>query len=323
MNLKEIEYIVKIAEERNVTRAAQKLFITPSALNQQLLHLERDIGTPLFNRSRTGWTPTEAGEVYLGTAREMLRMKRETYRRLQDIAAVKKGTLSIGFPPERGAFMFTDVYPDFHREYPGIVINVTEASVRRQQQMIAQGGLDIGFMTLRDSQKTEDAYIHIASEELILAVPSVHPLCGQASLTGKGPYPELDIRGLKYEPFALMYRESTIRECVDSIFQQAGFVPNVLFETSRAKTIIDMIAARMCCGLVPYTDSIPPRKEVAFFCLPGHPTWDLAASYRRNSYLSMPARRFIDLASCYWKRELALPGADAGGQAAHVSTASP
>ena len=41
MNLKEIEYIVKIAEERNVTRAAEKLFITPSALNQQLLHLER------------------------------------------------------------------------------------------------------------------------------------------------------------------------------------------------------------------------------------------------------------------------------------------
>ena len=211
MNLKEIEYIVKISEERNVTRAAEKLFITPSALNQQLLHLERDIGTPLFNRSRTGWTPTEAGEVYLETAREMLRMKREAYHRLQDIAAVKKGTLSIGFPPERGAHMFTYVYPDFHREYPGIVIHVTEASVRRQQQMIARGGLDIGFMTLSDSQKTEDTYIHIASEELILAVPSVHPLCGQAYRDGSGPYPVLDITGLKYEPFALMYRESTIR----------------------------------------------------------------------------------------------------------------
>ena len=52
MNLKEIEYIVKIAEERNVTRAAEKLFITPSALNQQLLHLERDIASvqPLPHR---------------------------------------------------------------------------------------------------------------------------------------------------------------------------------------------------------------------------------------------------------------------------------
>lgn len=95
MNLKEIEYIVKISEERNVTRAAEKLFITPSALNQQLLHLERDIGTPLFNRSRTGWTPTEAGEVYLETAREMLRMKREAYHRLQDIAAVKRAPFPL------------------------------------------------------------------------------------------------------------------------------------------------------------------------------------------------------------------------------------
>lgn len=93
-------------------------------------------------------------------------------------------------------------------------------------------------------------------------------------------------------------------------FRQAGFVPNVLFETSRAKTIIDIIAARMCCGLVPYTDSIPPRKEVAFFCLPGHPTWNLAASYRKNSYLSMPARHFIELASAYWKEELAPPHMD-------------
>ena len=103
MNLKEIEYIVKIAEERNVTRAAKKLFLTPSALNQQLLHLEREIGTPLFFRSRTGWSPTEAGEVYLSAAREMLRLKRETYHRLQDITDAKKGSLSIGFPPERGA----------------------------------------------------------------------------------------------------------------------------------------------------------------------------------------------------------------------------
>lgn len=54
MNLKEIEYILKIDEEKNVTRAAEKLFLTPSALNQQLLRLEQEIGAPLFNRIRNG-----------------------------------------------------------------------------------------------------------------------------------------------------------------------------------------------------------------------------------------------------------------------------
>lgn len=154
MNLKEIEYIVKIAEEQNVTHAAEKLFITPSALNQQLLHLEREIGTPLFFRSRNGWQPTEAGAIYLSAARELLNIKRETYHRLQDIVEKKKGSLSVGFPPERGSSMFTHVYPAFHQEYPEITINVYEASVHKQQQMISKGQLDIGFVTLCEDRKS-------------------------------------------------------------------------------------------------------------------------------------------------------------------------
>ena len=65
MNLKEIEYILKIDEERNVTRAAEKLYLTPSALNQQLLRLEQEIGSPLFNRVRSGWTRTPAEDIYM------------------------------------------------------------------------------------------------------------------------------------------------------------------------------------------------------------------------------------------------------------------
>ena len=76
MDTKQIEYILKIAEENNITRAADKLFLTQSALNQQLLKLEKELGTPLFYRSRTNWRPTEAGEVYLRNAREILRLKR-------------------------------------------------------------------------------------------------------------------------------------------------------------------------------------------------------------------------------------------------------
>ena len=72
MDLKQIEYILKIAEEKNITHAAEKLFITQSALNQQLLKLEKELGCPLFYRSRTDWRPTPAGEIYLDAARQIL-----------------------------------------------------------------------------------------------------------------------------------------------------------------------------------------------------------------------------------------------------------
>lgn len=303
MNLKEIEYFVKIAEEKNVTRAAEKLFITPSALNQQLLNLERDLETPLFFRARGGWTLTKAGEIYLAAAREMLKLKNDTYHKLQDVIQTKKGTLSIGIPPERGSKMFTHVYPIFHTEYPHIVIKVVEKSVKSQQQLIAKGELDLGFMTLRNIQKTEDEYIDICPEELVLILPKLHPLCKKASI-GTGHYPELDISLLKDEPFALMHRESTIFEHVELIFRQAGIIPNILFETSRANTIIDMVAAGMCCGIIPDHDNLAHRDEIAFFSLPDHPTWKIMASYKKGSYLSKPARRFIELADEYWKHSL-------------------
>lgn len=307
MNLKTIEYIVMIDEEKNVTRAAGKLFITPSALTQHLLHLEAELGMPLFHRARSGWTPTEAGAIYLETAREMLRLKRETYKRMQDVAAIRRGTLSVGFPPDRGAAMFKQVYPLFHQDYPDIVINVVETSVRRQQQLIAAGDLDIGFLTLREHQKTEDEYIHIRDEELVIVVPDEHPacrLCRESSVSGGdySPYPEIELAHLRYEPFALMYRESTISDCVRQIFHQAGFWPNVLFETARSQTIIEMVVSRLCCSIVPDSEAVPHPDGVAFFCLPDHPVWSIAASYKKNAYLSKPARHFIDLAVAYWKR---------------------
>lgn len=55
MDTRQIEYILQIAEENNITKAAEKLFITQSALNQQLLKLERELGTPLFQRTKNKW----------------------------------------------------------------------------------------------------------------------------------------------------------------------------------------------------------------------------------------------------------------------------
>ena len=63
MDLKQIEYIVKIDDEHSITRAAEKLFVTQSALNQQLLRLEKELGAPLFHRSKIDMRPTEIGQV--------------------------------------------------------------------------------------------------------------------------------------------------------------------------------------------------------------------------------------------------------------------
>ena len=148
MNLKEIEYIVTLAEEGKLARAAQRLFITPSALTQQVSNLEHEIGLPLFERSRSGWSPTRAGQIYLSSARQILQIRQETERRLQDLSDSQKGNLSIGVTSEHGTTTFTHIYPAFHKQFPEVTINIYEANVRAQQQMIRTGKLDLGILTL-------------------------------------------------------------------------------------------------------------------------------------------------------------------------------
>lgn len=298
MDLKQIEYIVKIAEENNITKAAEKLFITQSALNQQLLKLEKELGVQLFCRSRTDWHPTEAGEVYLENAREILRIKRKTYSIINDMAQTKKGRLSVGFTSGRGIAMFSAVYPDFHRIYPQIIVEPLELSVRKQQELIARGDLDIGFQTLCEKQKNNNSYLPLLNEEIVLVIPKGHPLGTLAAPEGQ-PLAVLDLARLKYEPFVLMYKESTIRSLVESAFQEAGFTPNVLFETANNLAIVTMIKSNLCCGLLPYYYVKKDREGMACFSLPNRLTWGLYASYRKDSYLSNAAKEFIRLAKAF------------------------
>ena len=323
MDLKQIEYIVKIDDEHSITRAAEKLFVTQSALNQQLLRLEKELGAPLFHRSKVDMRPTEIGQVYLDNAREILRIKQRTYNLINDMTDAKKGRLSIGFTPGRGSEMFTHVYPAFHQSYPNVIVEPHELSVHRQQQMIAQGNLDIGFQTLSERQRNDSEYIKLGEEEIFLLVPSIHPAveqltaaqtaapnpCSSATASpetpaepGKpaAPYPIANLALFQYEPFVLMYKESTIRAITDEIFRKSGFTPNVLFETSSNNTVLSMIEANLCCGVVPeyYVRRLP--KGISCFAFVSHPSWDIVANYRKNGYLSEAAKYFIELVREFW-----------------------
>lgn len=299
MDTKQMEYIIKIAEENNITHAAQKLFITQSALNQQLLKLEKELGTPLFHRSRTNWRLTEAGEVYVRNAREILRIKKLTYDQIHDISEIKKGTLTIGITPGRGIDMFSTVYPAFHREYPYILVEPVEKSSRELQTMISDGQIDIAFLTLNKDDRVGNEYIPLLQEEIILVIPEGHPLGAKAAKAGE-PFAQLDLAELRYEPFILMNKNSTMRSLSDKIFAEAGFTPNVLFETRSNQTVLTMIQSNICCGLIPHYYIKQGYEGTACFALTSHPTWQVVASYKKGGYLSRPAKYFIELVKEYW-----------------------
>lgn len=300
MDFRQLEYILEIAKENNISKASKNLFISQSALNQQLLKLEKELGTQLFHRSRTDWHPTEAGELYLDGARQCMRIRRDTYNRINDITHSKKTELRIGLTPVRGIQMFSTIYPKLHNQFPDLIITPLEIRVQDQQAMIATGDLDLGFVTLDKSQRTADNYVEIGKEEMIAIVPKIHPVCSTAAHPGE-QLAMLDLSLLQYEPFILMFSKSTIRQLQNEIFENAGITPNLLMEVSTTSSISEFVSNALCCSIIPRYYVHPDENRVGCFVLPGHPSWDLCVTYRRGAYLSDAGREFIRLAGEYWK----------------------
>ena len=156
MDLRQIENIIAIEREQSISRAAEKLFLTQSALNQQLLKLEKELGTPLFERRKHSMIPTFAGRIYLRTAHQIVDMKKETYRIISDISEESTGEISVAYTPDTGAAMFSKIYPIFHEKYPNILFRIREKRVKKMEQLVLQNEVHFAFISYVEGFKNPD-----------------------------------------------------------------------------------------------------------------------------------------------------------------------
>ncbi|MGE4354613.1 MAG: LysR family transcriptional regulator [Oscillospiraceae bacterium] len=299
MDLKQLEYLVMIDNHHSITRAASELYITQSGLNQQLLKLEKEVGMPLFFRSKHGLFPTQAGSIYLENAKRILQIQKENNTRLRDLAESATGELKIGITYEHGVDMFINIFPKFYEKYPYVAIKPQECIVRQQQMMIANGQLDLGFVLLNMTDRTDDEYLTIFHEDLVLGVHKSHPLAYLAALPGQ-PLVTVDLSQFKNDRYSLMFPDSTMRDVIDPLFEAAGFKPNLLFESSVNHALFEMVRKGLCCTIIPRY-CIHEDENVVWFKLNGNPGWDFAVTYAKGAYLSNAGKYLIKLAAAYGK----------------------
>lgn len=306
MDLHQLENILAIYEEKSITRAAEKRFITQSALNQQLQKLETELGTALFVRSRSNWQPTPAGRVYLDAARQMLDLRRSAYSRIGDLAEQQRRRITVGLIPERGVDMFTAVYPAFHKAYPQVSVEPVECNVRTTQKMISAGQMDLGLATLATPQRDDNLYHLMAEEEIFLAVPAGHPLAAAGSPT-RDAAPEISLSAFAAQPFVRIYQRSTLYDLEQPLFEAAGFTPRVLFSTSSNVSMYRIVEAGLACALLPAIYA-KPSPHIVYFRLPQRPTWQITMCSRQGAYLSAAERYYLQLCREYWTARLPAAG---------------
>src|SRR3954463_14977185 len=123
MDLRQLRYLVALAEECHFTRAAERMHIAQPALSQQVRRLEEELGLPLVDRTTRRVALTDAGRLLVDRARRALAEVDAARAELADLAGVRAGRVVIGAMPSTGPFDLSRLLAEYHRRYPDVELS--------------------------------------------------------------------------------------------------------------------------------------------------------------------------------------------------------
>ena len=270
MDLKQMEYILAIAKEENITHAAEKLYISRSALNYSLLNLEKELKVPLFKRVQNRLIPTYAGELYLAQAKKILAEYKDLSHNMAAMSDASQRRLNIGVTVGGGQHILVDIFPDFHRKYPHITVNLLEANSRILEKALLDGEIDMAWSGRIPENPLIDYRLTREPTALTLAMSKKHPLVAEYGLERKNGM-LIDLRLFKDELFIIMNRDSFIRSVTDEYFKFAGFKPRVLMECSLMSMASHFTAEGLALAFIPESQTAVNDRILRFHVKPlGH-----------------------------------------------------
>ncbi len=278
METHQLRYFLAVAQTGRFTTAAQACHVSQPSLSIQVAKLERELGGPLFERTRRGGKLTARGETFLPRARTILAEMESAREDAKALSGLTLGKVSLGCMPTTGAHLLPPILTAFRKAHPKIQVQLKEESSPDLARDLEQGEVELAIM---DEAGLEPALAHqtILTEELLLALPAKH------RLAGKGP---LALKQIGEEPFILMKAGHGFRQITLNLFQKALLQPKVVFESGGIETVQALVASGLGISLVPQMVADYPKVAYARIAQP-RATRTLSLAWRKKVPLSTAA----------------------------------
>ncbi|NWF61100.1 MAG: LysR family transcriptional regulator [Fischerella sp.] len=287
MELRHLRYFVTLAEELHFGRAAERLHIAQPPLSQQIQQLETELGFQLFHRTKRTVQLTEAGQIFLGEVQQILRQLEQAVQAGRQASRGLRGQVVIGFVSSAAYNVLPTILRTFRTCIPDVNLELHELTTDQQLQWLRDGRIDVGFLRPPVEEDTFCWEI-IFHESLVVALPEVHPLANQSSVS---------LSSLKNELFILFPRPLApgLYDSIISFCQQANFSPTVAQEAIQMQTIVSLVAAEMGVAIVPESLQHLQRTGVVYKPMQElTPKVTLAMIWRREN-TSATVQRFLEV----------------------------
>jgi len=277
MNLRDLRYLVALAEHKHFGRAAEASFVSQPTLSTQIKKLEDELGVALVERTPRKVLLTEVGE-------EIARRAREVLNEVEQIKAVARrtidpesGTLRLGLFPTLGPYLLPHVIPRVQARFPRLELLLVEEKTEIILRQLREGRLDAGILAL----PVHDSQLHaepLFDEPFVLAVPAGNELATRHSLT---------LDDLADQSLLLLEDGHCLRDQALEVCRLAGAGERSGFRATSLETLRQMVAANVGVTLLPtlaVKPPVPPTERIRLIEFAGDaPSRSIAMLWRKST----------------------------------------
>jgi DNA-binding transcriptional LysR family regulator len=289
MEMQQLRYAVAVARAGNFSRAAGQCHVSQPSLSQQILKLEDELGERLFDRMKREAKLTSHGEIFLRRAVRILEEVDAAKREAADAQDLVRATLTIGALPTITPYLLPAVLAEFTRKFCGVEIIVHEDTTARLLKLAHAYEIDFALA----SQPIQDKRLEVKelfSEELLLALPSGHPLARKRNVTAAD---------LTNESLIVMKEGHCLGDQVLGFCDRRDVKPKISFRSAQLETVQALVAAGLGISLIPAMAARNERKDLPDYrpFQPPPPERKIVAAWPKQRPPGRAANEFLKLIS--------------------------
>ena len=242
MELRQLQYFVKVAQKEHVTQAAEELHVAQSAVSRQIHQLEEELGVNLFMQKGRNLQLTPVGQLFCKRVEGIMKDLDRAVAEIHEFLDPEQGEIRIGFPHSLGIHLIPSVVAEFRQKYPNVKFRFKQGMFPTLIRDVVSAEVDLAFVSpFPERHEQVDGDI-VLTEELFAILPPNHKLAGAK---------EIRLEQLKDERFILFSKGYSLRPIVWHACLEAGFTPKIAFEGEETDTIRGLVAAGMGVSILP------------------------------------------------------------------------
>lgn len=243
-SLTDIRSFIAVADEGHLTKTAALLGLPQPTLSRRIARLEKNVGTPLFDRVGRSLVLNQRGQAFLGFARRILAESEAATTEVRRLMDPERGTVRLGFMHSLGTWLVPTLIREFRAAHPHVQFELRQGDARSLAEQVLNDALDLAIVAPAPDIDGVNWQV-LRTQRLALAVSAGHRLAGLESVS---------LATAAEEPFIGMDPGYGIQILLERLCLATGFVPHIAFRTMEMTTVAGLVSAGLGVALLPMSD---------------------------------------------------------------------